>query len=127
MLAELLSDQKDGIVNAISSKAGATQEQAGGFLEVAISKIEDLVGAGKLDIASLLKGDVSALTSSLDLGMLGSILGGGEDKAKQGLGALMGPLQDKLGGGDAAGLIEGLTGKGAVGDTLGGLGKMFGR
>ncbi len=129
MLDQLLSGEKDSIISAISSKAGASPEQAGGFLEVILSKIEGLIGAGDLDMASLLKGDLSAITSKLNLGELGAILGGGDDKAKAGIGALLGPLQDKLGGDDAAGLLEGLMGgksSGGLGGALGGIGKKFG-
>lgn len=128
MLGELLSGERDGIIGAITSKVGASEDQAGGFLDKAISMIEGLIGSGDLDIQSLLKGDLSALTSKLDLGSLGSMLGGGEDKAKQGIEALAGPLTSKLGeGGDAKDLLEKLTGgKGGLGGALGGLGKMFG-
>ncbi len=129
MLSELLSGERDGIISAISSKVGASEGQAGGFLDKAISMIEGLIGSGDLDISSLLKGDLSALTSKLDLGSLGSMLGGGEDKAKQGLEALAGPLTSKLGeSSDAVGMLEKLAGgKGGIGGAIGGIGKMFGK
>jgi len=129
MLSELLSGERDGIISAITSKVGASEGQAGGFLDKAISMIEGLIGSGDLDIQSLLKGDLSALTSKLDLGSLGSMLGGGEDKAKQGIEALAGPLMGKLGESeDAAGMLGKLVGgEGGISGAIGSLGKMFGK
>ena len=128
MLSELLSGERDGIISAITSNLGASQDQAGGFLDKALSMIEGLIGSSDLDIQALLKGDLSALTSKLDLGSLGSMLGGGEDKAKQGLEAIAGPLSSKLGeGGDAMDMLSKLAGgEGGLGGALGGLGKKLG-
>ena len=128
MLDQLLSDEKNSIVSKIASSVGASPEQAGGFFEVIVSKIESLIGAGDLDMSALLKGDLSAISSKLNMSELGAILGGGEDKARLGLDTILAPLQSKLGADDAAGVIQSLTGaKGAgLGGALGGLGKKFG-
>ena len=131
MLQELLGGDAQGIISAISSKVGASEGQAGGFLEKALSMIEQAVASGKLDMDSLLKGDLSSLTSALDMGSLGQMLGGGEDKAQQGLDAMIGPLKDKLAGeGDLGAMLGNLTGQDggqAVGDIMGKLGGMFGK
>ncbi len=131
MIQELLGGDAKNIISAISSKVGASESQAGGFLDKAISMIEQAIASGKLDINTLLKGDLSALASSLDLGSLGNLLGGGEDKAKTGLEAMIGPLKDKLAGqGDLGAMLGNLTGQDggqAVGDVLGKLGGMFGK
>lgn len=134
MIQELLGGETKNIISAIASKVGSSDAQASGFLDQALSMIEGLRSSGKLDVNSLLKGDLSALTSTLGLGSLGSLLGGGEDKAEQGLGALIGPLKDKLAGqSDLAGMLGNLTGGneggsgGGLGDALGKLGGMFGK
>lgn len=130
MIQELLGGDAKQIISAISSKVGASESQAGGFLDKAIGMIEQAIASGKLDINALLKGDISSLKSALDLGSLGSVLGGGEDKAEQGLHAMIGPLKDKLASqGDLSSMLSNLTGQDgsqAVGDIMGKLGGMFG-
>lgn len=125
MLKDMLSGQRDTIVRSIVSKLGVDAGQASGFVDKAVAMIEKLVKSGDLDVKKLAAGDMGALTSKLDLGSLGSLLGGGETEARQGLASIMGPLQEKLSGGGAGDLLGKIPGaKGA----LGGLGgKMFGR
>jgi len=65
-----------------------------------------MLKGGKLDIASLMGGDTSALKSGLDLGALGGLLGGGKDKAEQAIDAVASPLGERLKGiGDLQGLL----------------------
>ncbi len=127
MLEELLKGDMGDIVSDLSSKLGTSEDQAGGFIQKAIAMIENLLGKGDLDLSALMQGDLSAITSKLDLGSLGSMLGGGEAEGQKGVEALMGSLGDKLGGDDAAGMLEKLTGGADLGDMLGGLGGMFGK
>ncbi len=131
MLQELLGGDVRSIISAISSKVGASEAQAGGFLDQALTMIEQAIASGKLDMDALLKGDLSSLTSALDMGSLGQLLGGGEGEAQQGLDAMIGPLKDKLAGqGDLSAMLGNLTGQDggqAVGDLMGKLGGMFGK
>jgi len=76
MIQELISDHMDDIVAAITSKLGVNSDQAGSFVTKAISMIEGLVSKGDLDVQDLAGGNLAALTSKLDMGSLGSLLGG---------------------------------------------------
>lgn len=127
MLDKLLESNKDEFIGALMNKLGVSADQADGFLGSLLSKIQDLIGADKLDIADLLKGDVSLLKDKLNLEQLGSLLGGGSDKAEQGINAVMGPLTEKLGDlGGADDLLGKLTG-GDGGGIAGALGGIFGK
>lgn len=129
MIEKLLAGQKDDLMKLVMSKLGVSDDQAGGFLTKLFPMIQGLMGDGKLDPSALLNGDVSALKSGLDLESLGSMLGGGKDKAEQGIDAVAGPISETLGKLDNP--MEMLTG--ALGDDaegllkkgLGGIGKMF--
>lgn len=125
MIQELISDHMDEIVAAITSKLGVNSDQAGGFVTKAIGMIEGLVSKGDLDVKDLASGNLSALTSKLDMGSLGSLLGGGQEQATQGLETLMGPLTSKLSAGGAMDMLGKLAGgdKGGLGGMVG---KIFG-
>lgn len=133
MLKELLDgDDKKSIISAITSKLGASDGEAGGFLDKALDMIENAIGSGKLDLDAILKGDISSLKSAIDLGSLGQMLGGGKEKGEQGVEAMIGPLKDKLSGsGDLSGMLGKIMGGdgegGGAGDLLGKLGGMFGK
>ncbi|MCA9273192.1 MAG: hypothetical protein KDA31_09120 [Phycisphaerales bacterium] len=126
MLDKLLADHKDELITAVTSKLGVGTDQAGTFIQKLLDMAQKLIGKGDLDLSALLKGDVGALKSKLNLDVLGSALGGGADKAEQGLNAVIGPLSQKLGGlGGADDLLAQITG-GEGGGLLGKLGGMLG-
>ncbi len=129
MLEKLLEGQKDNLMELVMSKLGVSGDQAGGFLTKLFPMIQGLMGDGKLDPSALLKGDVSALKNGLDLESLGSALGGGKDKAEQGIDAVAGPIAETLGKLDnPMDMLSGMLGDDAGGmlkKGLGGLGKMF--
>ncbi len=111
MLDQLLNEHKDTLINALTSKLGVNKDQAGGFLIKVLPMIEQLLGDGKLDMSALLKGDLGAVKNSLDLDMLGGLLGGGKERAEQGIDAIADPISkelDKLD--DPIGMLGGLLG-----------------
>ena len=111
MLDKLLGNNKNELISALTGKLGVSEDQAGGFLGKLMPMIEGLIGDGKLDIQSLMKGDLSALKSGLDMNMLGGLLGGGKEKAEEGIDAIASPLSkqlDKLD--DPMGMLGGLLG-----------------
>jgi hypothetical protein len=119
MLDQIIGDQRDNLVNMLSSKLGVSGDQAGGFLSKLLQKIEILMGEGKLDVESLLKGDLSSLKSNLDMDNLGALLGGGKEKAEQGIDAVSHPIAqqlDKLD--DPMGMLGGLLGGSDSGDLM---------
>lgn len=97
MLDQLLNEHKDTLINALTSKLGVNEDQAGGFLVKVLPMIERFMNDGKLDAGALMKGDLSALKNGLDLDMLGGLLGGGKDKAEQGIDAIAEPISKELG------------------------------
>lgn len=125
MLDQLLQgDMKDTILKALVAKLGVDESQAGSFLEKAVSMISGLISGDQLDPKALLGGDISALTSKLDMGSLAGVLGGDAGKADTGLrtimdqvsgdaaGGLLGKLGDAMGGGgDAGDALKGIAGK----------------
>lgn len=129
MLENLLEGQKDNLMKLVMGKLGVSGDQAGGFLTKLFPMIQGLMGDGKLDPSALLKGDVSALKNGLDLESLGSALGGGKDKAEQGIDAVAGPIAETLGNLDnPMDMLKGALGDDAEGmlkKGLGGIGKMF--
>tara|TARA_R110002073_G_scaffold152651_2_gene307171 strand:- start:79588 stop:80034 length:447 start_codon:yes stop_codon:yes gene_type:complete len=111
MLDQLLNEHKDTLINALTSKLGVNNDQAGGFLIKVLPMIEQLLGDGKLDMSAVLKGDLGAVKNSLDLDMLGGLLGGGKERAEQGIDAIADPISkelDKLD--DPIGMLGGLLG-----------------
>jgi hypothetical protein len=127
MLDKLLESNKDELLGLITSKLGVSSGQADGFLGRLLGMIQDLLGSGKLDVSDLLKGDISSLKGMLNLDELGGLLGGGTDKAEEGLGAVMGPITEKLGGlGDAGDLLGKITG-GESDGIMGALGGILGK
>ncbi|MEO1716613.1 MAG: hypothetical protein AAFR76_05830 [Planctomycetota bacterium] len=127
MLNDLLAEHKDDLIAAVMSKLGVNADQGGGFVNKLIEMVQDKVGSGDLDLSALLSGDLGSLKSALNLEVLGSALGGGADKGEEGLGAVIGPLKDKLGGmGDAGVLLGKTTGSIGGGKGLGGLGDALG-
>jgi len=127
MLDKLLEGQKDNLIEMLTSKLGVTGDQAGGFLSKLMPMIEGLLGKGKLDADALIKGDVSSLTSALDLDSLGSALGGGKEKAQQGIETVAGPISEKLSGLDnPMDMLKEVMGGDAEGLLKKGLGKIFG-
>ena len=111
MLDQLLNEHKDTLINALTSKLGVNKDQAGGFLIKVLPMIEQLLGDGKLDMSAVLKGDLGAVKNSLDLDMLGGLLGGGKERAEQGIDAIADPISkelDKLD--DPIGMLGGLLG-----------------
>lgn len=111
MLDQLLNEHKDTLINALTTKLGVNKDQAGGFLIKVLPMIEQLLGDGKLDMSALLKGDLGAVKNSLDLDMLGGLLGGGKERAEQGIDAIADPISkelDKLD--DPIGMLGGLLG-----------------
>lgn len=119
MLEQLLGDQKDNLIKTLTDKLGVNSDQAGGFLSKLMPMIEGLLGDGKLDPSALLKGDTSALKKGLDLESLGSMLGGGKEKAEQGIDAVSGPIAkqlDKLD--DPMAMLGGMLGGGGSDDLM---------
>ncbi len=111
MLDQRLNEHKDTLINALTSKLGVNKDQAGGFLIKVLPMIEQLLGDGKLDMSAVLKGDLGAVKNSLDLDMLGGLLGGGKERAEQGIDAITDPISkelDKLD--DPIGMLGGLLG-----------------
>ncbi len=96
MLDQIIGDQRESLINLLSSKLGVSDDQAGAFLSKLLQKIEILMGEDKLDVDSLLKGDLSSLKSNLDLDNLGALLGGGNEKAEQGIEAVSAPIAEQL-------------------------------
>lgn len=97
MLDKLLIGHKDTLIKALTSKLGVNEDQAGGFLAKILPMIQGMFSDGKLDANSLMKGDLSAVKNNLDLGMLGGLLGGGKEKAEQGIDAIADPISNELG------------------------------
>ncbi|MCA9304448.1 MAG: hypothetical protein KC996_10025 [Phycisphaerales bacterium] len=127
MLDKLLEGQKDNLIGMLTSKLGVSDDQAGGFLNKLLPMIEGLLGKGKIDPSALLKGDVSSLKSGLDLDVLGKALGGGKEKAEQGIETVAGPIAEKLNGLDnPMDMLKGVMGGDAEGLLKKGLGKIFG-
>lgn len=125
MLDKLLADHKDELIKAITTKLGVGTDQAGGFLTKLLDMAQKLIGKGDLDLAALLKGDLATLKNKLDLNALGGLLGGGKDKAEQGLAAVIGPLSQKLSSlGGADDLLKQIKGGSGL---LGKLGGMLGK
>lgn len=119
MLDQLLGDHKDQLIEVLTSKLGVNGDQAGGFLSKIFPMIQGLLGDGKLDVADLMKGDLSSIKGGLDLDMLGGLLGGGKDKAEQGIDAISGPISDNLGKlDDPVGLLGNLIGGGDANDLM---------
>ncbi len=119
MLEQLLGDQKDNLIKMLTDKLGVSGDQAGGFLSKLMPMIEGLLGDGKLDPSALLKGDTSALKKGLDLESLGSMLGGGKEKAEQGIDAVSGPIAEQLDKlDDPMGMLSGLLGGGDSDDLM---------
>jgi len=113
MLEKLLSEHKDTFISALTSKLGVNSDQAGGFLSKLMPMIEGLIGDGKLDVQSLMKGDLSGVKKGLDMDSLGSMLGGGKEKAEEGIDAVSGPLAEQLDKlDDPMSLLGGLLGGG---------------
>lgn len=122
MLDQLLQgDMKDTILKALVAKLGVDESQAGSFLEKAVSMISGLMQGGELDPTALLGGDISALTSKLDMGSLAGALGGDAGKADTGLRTLM----DQVSGDAAGGLLGKLGDLGGGGDALKGIAGKF--
>ncbi len=96
MLDQIIGDKKDELVNMLSSKLGVSDDQAGGFLSKLMQKMEILLGEGKLDVNAIMNGDLTTLNSYLDLEKLGALLGGGKEKAEQGIEAVSTPIAEQL-------------------------------
>ncbi len=96
MLDQIVGEKKDELIKLLSSKLGVSDDQAGGFISKLMQKMEILLGEGKLDVDSLLKGDLSSLKSNLDLDNLGALLGGGKEKAEQGIDAVSTQIAEQL-------------------------------
>jgi hypothetical protein len=127
MLDKLLDGQKDNLIAMLTSKLGVSSDQAGGFLSKLLPMIEGVLGKGDIDAGALLKGDVSSLKSALDLDALGSALGGGKEKAEQGIETVAGPIAEQLNGlDDPMGMLKGALGGDAEGLLKKGIGKIFG-
>lgn len=119
MLDQLLSEHKDTLISALTSKLGVNEDQAGGFLGKVLPMIQGLFSEGKLDADALMKGDLSALKSNLDLGMLGGVLGGGKEKAEQGIDAIADPISKQLENlDDPIGMLGDLLGGGGSDDLM---------
>lgn len=127
MLDKLLEGQKDNLIGMLTSKLGVSGDQAGGFLSKLLPMIEGLLGKGDIDPSALLKGDISALKDGLDLDALGSALGGGKEKAEQGIETVAGPIAEQLNGLDnPMDMLKGVMGGDAEGLLKKGIGKIFG-
>lgn len=127
MLDKLLDGRKDNLIEMLTSKLGVSGDQAGGFLSKLLPMIEGLIGKGDIDASSLLKGDVSSLKNALDLDALGSALGGGKEKAEQGIETVAGPIAEQLNGLDnPMDMLKGALGGDAEGLLKKGIGKIFG-
>ena len=111
MLEQLLGDQKNKLIEILTSQLGVNGDQAGGFIGKLLPMIQGLMGEGKLDASSLLSGDLSALKGGLDMDMLGGLLGGGKEQAEEGIDAIAMPLSDSLSKlDDPMGMLGGLIG-----------------
>ncbi|MEO1533958.1 MAG: hypothetical protein AAFS11_00165 [Planctomycetota bacterium] len=127
MLKDLLAEHKEDLIAAVMSKLGVNADQGGGFVTKLIDMVQEKIGAGEIDLSALMQGDLGALKGALNLDVLGSALGGGADKAEEGLGAVIGPISEKLGGmGDAGDLLGKITGPLGGGKGLGGIGDALG-
>ena len=142
IISQVLGDKKGDIVSMLTSKLGVNAGQADGFLGSLIPQVLAMLKGGKLDIASLLGGNTSALKGGLNMDALGKLLGGGQAEAAQAVDTIAKPLGEQLNGlGDLQGLLGKLgdldgmldDGKpGGIDDAVrkvgGGLmGKMFGK
>jgi hypothetical protein len=119
MLDQIIGDRKDDLIKMLSSKLGVSDDQAGGFLSKLMQKIEILLGEGKLNASSLMNGELTSLKSYLDLDHLGALLGGGKEKAEQGIDAVSKPIAEQLDKlDDPMGMLGNLIGGGDSGDLL---------
>jgi hypothetical protein len=127
MLEQLLGGNQANLISTLSKTMGVSGNQAGGFLNQAIKMLEGLLGSGKIDPSALLKGDLAALTSKLDMKSLASLIGGDTAKAQQGLGAILGSLtQNKSGLESMLGQLAGSSSSGGLmGAAKGIAGKLF--
>lgn len=128
MLDQLLSGDRSELVKKLTGVLGVDEAKAGSFLTKALDVIQKALSSGKLDPSALLSGNLSSITSNLDLGSLAGLLGGNEAKARDGLGAIIGPLASRLKeqGGGAEGLLSQIGGEQAGGALKGIAGKLFG-
>lgn len=142
VISQVLGDKKGDIVSMLTSKLGVNAGQADGFLGSLIPQILGMLKGGKLDLASLLGGNTSALKGGLNMDALGELLGGGKAEAAQAVDTVAKPIGEQIKGiGDLQGLlgkigdVDGLLDDGkpggiddAVRNIGGGLmGKMFGK
>ena len=131
MLDQFLGEDKSALVSSMVSKLGLSKEQADGFVTKAVSSIQGAFRDGKVDFDKLMKGDLSGLASSLDLGALSEFFGGDRGKAQSGISTLLETLTKQLSskGIDAEALLAQFGGgSGGVAGAISGLaGKLFGK
>lgn len=127
MLDQLLGSAKDSIVQDLQARLGLNADKAGTFLHKALGVIEGALHGGKLDLASLAKGNISDILSKLHLGTLSGPAGGPE-KARTGMEAILGQLVSavKRDPGHAEEMLHQLAGhKGVVGQVADVASKLF--
>jgi hypothetical protein len=133
MLDQILGSTKDTILQSLTSKLGLSSNQAGGFLQKALSLLETGITSGKVNPTELDSGDPSSILSKLDLGQLSSFTGGDTGKARTGMEAILGHIMSFVkSSGGAKALMSNLTagagaGGGSTASQVGGMfGKVFG-
>lgn len=131
MLDQLLGGDKSALISSIASQLGIGKEQADGFIAKALASVQQAFASGKVDFDKLMKGDLSGLTSSMDLQSLSQFVGGDVKKAQGGVASVLESINKQLSaqGFDAESMSKLIGGGGGgIGQTLSGLaGKLFGK
>ena len=122
LIKKLLDDKGTDWIQSLTSKVGFTKEQAADFVPDAVKNALGLVKDGKIDMDSIVKGDVSSALSGFDAKGLAEKVGIDESKAVSGLTELLpnlfSTIKEKFGG------LDGLAG--LLGDSGGMVGKLAG-
>ena len=130
LVQQLLGDRAGDAIQGLVGQAGFSQEQAQGFLPVALQKVVETLQGGGLDLGGLLGEGGSSLLSRLNPGEIAAETGVDEARASAGLETLVPMLLSALSGqsGGLEGVLSGLGGQkagGLLGAAKGLAGKLF--
>jgi hypothetical protein len=130
MLESLLKDNMDEIIGTVAGATESGTGEAQNFVTTVLGILQDEAAGGRLDLASLLRGDFGSLKDALSFQELGGLLGGGAEAGEKGVEAMMVPVSDSLQsiGGELGGIdgllrqiLGGDSGAGGIGGVAGGV------
>jgi hypothetical protein len=112
MIQKLLASKGPALVSSLTSTLGIDSGKAEGFLQVALSKVGDLVQGGGFDLGSLLGGDAtSQIMEKLDVDAIASETDLDGETVTKGLKSLLPEVMSSLGGGNDGGGLLGAASK----------------